>query len=473
MYIKRISSIALMCLTFGSTYAQRYMGLATGSYDAINALYLNPASISGCNEKIVVNLFSLNVALDNSLGTFSKLSNIGSSNGDAFKFSGDQPFSMVVPALDLRLPAIMISLNDKLKQSFALNFRIRGMNQFNHFDPTLYRTVTSSDHIDQDYHFTTNNFNWTAHVWSEIGLSYALQVLDNGPHKIKAGITLRYLGGVDYLSLKGKNLDVTYKQGNDTFYAQHSDLEFASNAISADNAFKNGVDASGIFSSLFGAKAGSGFGMDLGVTYTYNIGSGDDIGPPQLMQKPEGHRLTASVAITDIGSIKYKEGKNFVVNVSGDGHLTGKELSDKVSNYTEFKNYIASKGFQADTGSKATKVYMPTSLIIGADYQIWKKFYVNATYIANLANRQNVGNSYYNQLTITPRFDYKLITMGLPITYSSLAKDIKVGIGFRISGFFFGSDDMLALINDNQHGFGFFFGFYVPIFRKASKGDYY
>ena len=40
-----------------------------------------------------------------------------------------------------------------------------------------------------------------------------------------------------------------------------------------------------------------------------------------------------------------------------------------VNNYTQFKDYVAARGFQVDTNSKATKVYMPTSLIVGADYQ--------------------------------------------------------------------------------------------------------
>jgi hypothetical protein len=44
-----------------------------------------------------------------------------------------------------------------------------------------------------------------------------------------------------------------------------------------------------------------------------------------------------------------------------------------------------------------------------------------------------------------------------------------VGFGMRVSGFFFGSDDMLAIASDNQHGFGFYFGGYVPIFRKKAK----
>ncbi len=464
---KLIICFALLCMT-GSVYAQKYLGVATGNYNTMGSLYLNPANIGACNEKVVVNIFSLGVGVDNSLGTFTNLSNIGNDNTNAFNLSGKEPFSMLIPVLEMRLPGVMISLNDKHRQAFALTTRVRAMNQFNHFDPSLYNTITSADHTsNENYTLQSTNFNWTAHVWSEIGLTYGLQVFQEGPHQVKAGVTLRYLGGIDYLSFKGKNLNATFTAGSDTLFADHSDLEFASNAIGSNDVKSNGVNSSDVLGSLFGSRSGSGFGMDIGVTYTYNVNakgplSGDD-------DKKESHAIKVSAAVTDIGSIKYKEGNNFFVDVTGDGYLTGKELSDHLGNYSEFRNYMVNQGFTADTGSKATTLHMPTALVAGADYQIYRRVYINATYIANLANRNNYGNSYYNQLTITPRYDYKLLTAALPITFSGLAHDVKVGFGFRIGGFFFGSDDMLAMFSNSQHGFGVYLGGFVPIYRKKEK----
>ncbi len=471
MKIKNHLLFVLVCSLIAiSTAAQHNLGLATSDFSALNSLYINPASIAGCNEKIAVSLFSVNMAVDNNEGTFSNLSKIDKSK-DVFNFTGKGNFSALAPAVELRLPGILVSLNDPLKQTFALTARIRAINQFNNFSQDLYSTVSDSNHTNtQDFHYKTQNFNWTAHVWSEIALSYALVAMDEGPHKIQAGISLKYLGGIDYLSLKGKNLDIDYKAGSDTFYATNSDLEFASDAISANNAYSNGVSSSGIINKFFGAKAGSGFGMDIGVTYTYTIG-GEKSGYNKWTSE-DGHKLRVSAAVTDIGSIKYKQGDNFVVNVTGNGYITGKGLSDNLKDYTTLRNYAASQGFSVDTGSKTTKVHMPTALIMNADYQIISKVYVNLLYLGNLANRQNYGNSYYSQVTLTPRFNYKLIGVALPITYSTLASDVKVGLGFRISGFYFGSDDMLALMSNHQHGFGFYFGAYVPIYRKPSKDDH-
>ncbi len=88
---------------------------------------------------------------------------------------------------------------------------------------------------------------------------------------------------------------------------------------------------------------------------------------------------------------------------------------------------------------------MPATLLLSVDYHAYKMLYVNAAFAGNLANRQNFGNSYYNQVTITPRYDTRLLSIGLPLTYSMLSNSFKVGVGVRASGFFIGSDDMLAL----------------------------
>jgi hypothetical protein len=47
-----------------------------------------------------------------------------------------------------------------------------------------------------------------------------------------------------------------------------------------------------------------------------------------------------------------------------------------------------------------------------------------------------------------------------------LSKEIKAGLGLRVSGLFVGSDDMLSLFSGNAHGFGFYGGLYLPIYKK-------
>ncbi len=94
--------------------------------------------------------------------------------------------------------------------------------------------------------------------------------------------------------------------------------------------------------------------------------------------------------------------KNAIVNVTGNGYLTGQGIADSIKSINSLRNYAKKQGFTADTAAAATKVHMPTALVISGDYQIYNHFYANVTYIGNLVNRQLFGNSYYSQFTVTP-----------------------------------------------------------------------
>jgi len=467
-----LPAIAMLSLSV-TTYAQQNLGVATSNWSTVNSMYLNPANIAGSNEKVTISIFSLNAGLDNNLGSISTVggvsNNIKDGNTNIFNYSSSSSaFSMLAPVVDVRGPGAIVSINNK--HSIAITTGIRGFNQLNNFDRSLYNTINDPSSVSTgNVDLTSKNFNYTAQLWTEVGISYGVVLLDQGESELRAGATLRYLGGIGYLGLKGNNLDAHYRAGVDSFYVSKSDMQFASNIVSTNDAINNGLSNNNLLSEFFGKKNGMGMGADLGVVYDY---------------KPEAegyahsgrnnYKVRISAAVTDLGSIKYKSDVNFNANVTGNGYLTGQGLADNVRNFDDFRAYAKRQGFTADTSRAATKLYMPTALHLSADYNISNNFFVNALYIGNLVNRQNFGNSYYNQVTITPRYDKRAYTVALPITYSMLTNGLKMGIGLRYSGFFVGSDDMLALFAKNQYGFNLYVGGCVPIYRKSNvHGRYY
>ncbi len=453
--------------------AQHNLGIATGNWSSTNSLYLNPANIADSRERFTIDVVSINASIENNLGTLGSFSNFSKAvnNGNTdnlFNYSNRNTFSLLAPAVDIHGPGAMISINHK--HSLALTTRIRGFNQFNNFDKSLYRTINDPNYvINGDVDLTSKNFNYTAHLWTEVGLTYGVVLIDEGESELRAGVTLRYLGGIGYVGLKGNNLDAHFRSGTDSFYVKNTDLEFASNILSTKNALVNGISNNSIFSEFFGNKDGRGVGGDIGVVYDY-------FPDPELHKHNHdgrnGYKVRLSASVTDIGSVMYKSSVNSNANVTGNGYITGQGLIDNVTNFDEFRNYAKKQGFTADTAKASTKVYMPTALVIGADYNIRKNIYVNATFIGNVANRQNFGNSYYNQVTVTPRYDRRLFTIGVPITYSMLTNGMRMGLGLRFMGLFAGSDDMLTLFAKNQYGFNLYFGGCVPLYHK-SKGHYW
>ncbi|MBS1772592.1 MAG: OmpA family protein [Bacteroidetes bacterium] len=183
--------------------------------------------------------------------------------------------------------------------------------------------------------------------------------------------------------------------------------------------------------------------------------------------------LRFSAAVTDLGSIKYTT-NNRQVNFTGSGTLKGSEVADSLNNYNNIRTYLSNHGIKADSSTgNATKVYMPTSLVMSLDYHAIGGLYVNLMYIGGIGDKVRHGNSVYNQITLTPRFDVRAFSFGLPITYSMLTKGVKVGAGIRAGGFFIGSDDMLAFFG-NGYGMNAYFGAYVPFNKKKprdSDGD--
>ncbi len=463
--MKKILYAASVCALLSTTANAQYnLGVATGNWNAMSAIYLNPANIGGAHERFSVEAIGVNAGVDNSLGYINLKSGLSEFINDGntdniFTYKNSRQFSLLAPYAEVHLPGVMININRK--HSFAFTNRTRGFNQFNNFDQTLYRTIADPSYLPSgDIRFTSSQFNYTAHLWSEMALTYGGVVYESFEHRFKVGATLRYLGGIGYLGLRGNNLDVRYKDGSDTVFVANSDLEYASNVVSTRNAVFSGISSSNIFSEFFGKKSGRGVGGDIGIVYEYN---------PANIKTEDGYLLRVSASVMDLGAIKYRSARNSNANLTGNGYVTGQGLSDNSSTFEEFRAYATQQGFTADTGHRDTKLYMPTTLRFGADYNIYRKFYVNAMYIGNLVNRQNFGNSYYDQITVTPRYDSKIFSAAIPVTYSMLNKNLKMGIGLRVSGFFVGSDDMLVVLANRQTGFNFYAGGFVPLYNKRIR----
>lgn len=460
--------------------AQFYFSEATSQWAGTSSLYLNPANGADNHLKIAVDIVSFNAGVENDLGTLRSntilnrfFHNDTISNNQIFNYSSKNPFNMLAPYGEVRGPGLMFSINDK--HTLALTTRVRAFNEFTNFDQTVYRTLTDPTfNAGQDYSLNSQKYNWTAHVWSEVGLTYSTVLFSNEHNELKGGVTARYLGGIAYVGIKGNNLNATYYSKADSLQANHTDIEYGSNIINTQQDLSSGIGSADILSRFFGGKnGGSGAGGDIGLVYEYSPESEKNTyemdGESHKNPYKSSYKFKISAAVTDIGAITYNS-SNFTANFSGNGYMSGNDIIKQFKSYNDFRDYAIAHGFTIDTtNKKATVVHLPTALITSVDYHIWNRFYVGATYLANLANRTNFGNSYFNQLTIVPRYDYRLVGLSVPVTYNSLDNQVELGFGVRIAGFFIGSDNMLALFNTNQYGFNIHAGGFVPIARKKIR----
>ncbi|MEI8280475.1 MAG: DUF5723 family protein [Bacteroidota bacterium] len=457
--------IAIACNYY--LFAQRYLGVANSNWGGTNSLYLNPASIADSRERLTIDLISTNIGFDNNMGTINTgdlVNNLNKSGkidfNNIFKYGTQKNFSMMAPYLELRGPGFTYSINNQ--HSIAFTTRIRTINQIDNMSQSLFRSVVDQNfgNTNGDYNLQADKFNWTAHAWGELGLSYAGVLYQDGIHQIRGGITLRYLSGIQYFSFLNNGLNINYTGASNTITASQTDLRYSTNV-------KNNIDynlaAGDMLSKFFGGAAGNGVGADIGIIYDfrpdYSKYALELDGKKGVIDHSKNmYKVRLSASITDLGAIVYnKNGSS--ASFQGNGTIKASDFYSNINNASSIKSVLQSHGFSVDSGAGNATVHLPTSLVLGVDYRIGGNFFVNATGIVNVANRNIYGNSNYNQVTLTPRYDRSGFSFGIPITYNTLSQSMRVGMGIRIGGFFIGSDDMMALIGlNNQYGANLYMG---------------
>ena len=191
---------AALILMSSGVFAQRNFGIATGNTSALNSMYLNPALIAECKEKKAVSLLAFSLGVDNNVGPFSASKGLVVAVGDGksnnmFTYTRNSRVSMHAPYLDITGPGVLFKVDDK--HSIAFSTRLRGMNQFNNFDQTVFHVFNDPKfRVSDNILSQPRDFVYTVHMWGEFGFTYGGVFYDNGVHKIKAGGTARYLGTV-------------------------------------------------------------------------------------------------------------------------------------------------------------------------------------------------------------------------------------------------------------------------------------
>lgn len=470
--VKKLLSCCLL-LTAGITPAigQRYMGVATGNWSGTNALYLNPALMGDSRVKWSIDLFSLNMGIDNSFASlrtddlFKRLTNADDFKmSDFLKYNDAEKFNMTIPGGEVRGPGFYLNIQNK--HSIALTTRTRLFNQFRNVNTKVFRSLIDENFQNEHGNISLrdDDFAWNLNLWSELGVSYASTLLDRGTHVLRGGITLRYLSGVGYAGLYGQNLDAGYTAADNSLDVKKTHFKLSSNGGSGRN-----------FASRLLGDGGMGIGGDIGFTYEYRPRYKTyfyemDCDKSRLDPEQDPYLFRFSAAITDIGSVRYKK-QNTNLSVSGNGRLDVDELSTKIDNTTLAEVYFRDNGFIVDKNTDPTTISLPTALVLGLDYHIHKGFYANATFIGNL-NKSNdkYANVSYTQLTVTPRYELRQVSVGVPLTYNFTSESFKAGLGIRIAGFFVGSDDMLAILGaNNVKGANFYLGASIPFNKRRLK----
>jgi len=460
----------LIVLFFNTLKAQDFLGLQSSNYAGVNGAISNPANIVDNRFVVDIALVGLNTTIDN---TYIGLKRSALTFNDSAWKDRNSNFTLlnngkpkaIFMSNRIVLPSFLISLNRK--NAIAFNWSVR--NYFNvdglsqDLADLLYNELTIPRLLNR--RLTNENLNIQQMSWAEYGLSYARVINLDGPHFIKAGLTVKLLQGLEaaYVYIRKLDYQVSTK---DTMSFFRTEVAYGH----SDNLNFSGSDPA----TFYRFTSSPGFGFDFGAVYEWRPDFSDYQyemdGVSGLYRRDKNkYRLKASLAVNDIGGIRFKKGglsNDFTADVTrfNIGLFNGADNIDSIDAVIK----AHPNEFPAKNDNKNFTMMLPMSVNAQLDYNIWNPFYINLT--ANFCNffkkRESKVND-YTTISIAPRVEDKWFGLGVPISYNTLAgrrQDYaNVGAMVRIGPLVLGSNDIFNYFKGDIYGASFYFLLKVPI----------
>lgn len=420
------------------TNAQSFLGSTVDNYAGVHSVLINPANAADSRMKLDINLFSASAFVGNDFISvdLSNLKNFSDGfdfNTDAEKNPMDQ--NNFFGNVDILGPSALFNLNQK--SSIAITTRVRAFFNLHNIGGELYEVLNGDEDID-NFNISMNDLSGVVHAWAEIGLTYGRVVLEKDKHFLKAGATLKYLGGAGGVFGLSPLLTANYSADNESLTTTGS-LNYG---------YTSGFDSEEItFSDVSG-----GFGADLGVVYEFR-----DI--DNRHENP--YKFRVGLSVTDIGAINYKATSNFRYDMNAT--VDANEFEEKDLDEVLDDNYNGTETLEA------TKFGLPTAIQIFADYSITNRFFVSAQGAISVKKVSDVPvSNIINSFSVTPRYEMRWISIYSPLSFRQYDSSLAWGFGLRAGPVTIGSGSILTnLISGSARSADVYVGLKIPLYKKS------
>nr|WP_315257018.1 DUF5723 family protein [uncultured Flavobacterium sp.] len=443
--------------------AQSYMGYIPDNYAGIQGVLFNPASIADSRFKTDINLFSTSSSLNNNYYGAS-LFDLTSSSYDFDKDGVKTPTKNNggIVYSDIMGPSFMFNIAPK--HTVAIYTRARAVVNLDNINGELISRFSNGfDGADSFSPISVGSPQAVGQTWGEIGVSYAAVLWQSKQHFLKGGLTAKYLVGGVNSYVDGENLSAAFIQTGDLTTSQlvtTGDVTIGSNPdfIVGNEDVKFNPDS-------------KGFGADFGLVYewrpdyqSYDLSKAK--ASDNNFRDLNKYKLRFGVSLTDIGYINYKNLRQDVYNI--DGFVSAQDIED--SDFDNLGDFLEDNYGAPVTTYKDSKSNLPTMLHVDADWNMYKKFYLNMTGNLSLVDKQTLNQTYtQNTWMLTPRYETRWFTFSLPINYMEYT-GMQVGTGLRVGPLFVGSSSLITnILSKESKGADVYFGFKIPVYQKKFK----
>lgn len=449
--------IVLFSVTKGN--AQSYMGYIPDNYAGVQGVLFNPASIVDSRFKTDVNIFSTSSSLNNDfygISLFDLSKDSYDANRDGVRTPSKNNGAIVYS--DVMGPSFMFNIAPK--HSVALYTRARAVVNATDVNGLLYDQLKDGLDDANDFNINVGSPNTAGHTWGEVGASYAAVLWQSKQHFLKGGLTAKYLvGGVNTYA-KGVNATSAFNQTNDPSTSTLTTTGTLTVGSSQD--FITGDE-----DVKFDSNS-KGYGADFGLIYewrpdyeSYDLSKAK--AADNNFRDLNKYKLRFGLSITDIGSITYKNSKEEIYNLNKVVSQADLDAADGIDEILDLYTVTS-------TTFKNVKANLPTVLHMDADWNMYKKFYLNLNGNLSLVDKSALGKtSSANTVILTPRYETRWFTFSLPINYMEYS-GMQVGTGLRFGPMFVGSSSVVTnLLSKQSKAADVYFGFKVPVYQKKFK----
>lgn len=436
--IKIIFAISLITTTLYSQ--EHFSGISTSKRGGILNAANNPAELLNMRTKFEVNLCNLSMAVSND-----KLSVNDLINGDNLEdkiFEGDGTINLRVDA-QIYGPSFAFKTE---KWGFGINSLANVKANAVNIDAKLGDALQNGN-LSNLVSLTTitsgENQRINATTWGELSFNVARNLIDLPLHKINVGANLRLLFPGAYANFSATNL-------NGTIVNNLGDISLINASATINIAYAgvlaNDYNDQSNYNEFF-SQGINGFAADLGVNYRWKD-----------VNDENSYRINAGLSVKNIGSMTFKSdnnlNKNYNLNVDGLESLDLNQF-ENVSSISDIEAIINDPAnanyFQSTSTTGDFKVKLPTVINAYADVRLTKKWFVTGSVYQKISDdSESDFTTTQNSYTLIPRF-----TSGWFEAYAPLAANeisgFTSGIGFRLAGFFIGSNSVIsALATDGK-----------------------
>ena len=476
----RIWLFVVLILGSFSAHSQEMWGSVIGNYAGSQSMFLNPANMTTSKLYMDIHLASGGIYAQNNYIYIPKEShNIFSLIDEGLYFLdyynehndlppysewtfNEQRYSTPRDVyaffdIELRGPSGFYAINE---HAFGVYTRWRNVGSSLNIPYDLANFAKEGIGFDEqlDVNYSRKNFGYAAASWLEFGLSYAYVFHKYNRDHWSAGISVKRLYG--YM---GSFLDVdelAYRIQDDRTLVIENTQAQAGVSLPLDydsNAFPDEGDA----------FKGSGFGVDIGVTYQKKKKGHSARRYTKACEQPyEDYVYQLGVSILDIGRINYT--KNTQVHTYENGVVWDNFNRVGYSSINQITRLISER-FYGDTLASLTDdkfhIGLPTSFNTQFDWHIKKRWYLASNLLIPLKfSDQQLRKP--AQFIVAPRYEGRNIGFQMPFMLHEWEK-VRMGFSARFYFLTVGTDKLSTFL-----GLGDIDGmdFYVSVKFNFLKG---